>query len=183
MEFKISECYERMNEGDVILSYKGSITADLITNVLGLVELKLDSPQEQPNIRKRVYNVLVEILQNLFHHVDEPDISLREFGENFGIFVISRTDDGFLISTGNFIKEDRVDILKGKIDKINEMSKDDLKEYYKQVLNNQKFSEKGGGGLGLIDIAKRTGKKLEYDFYPFNSKFRFFNLNVYITRN
>ena len=172
-----------MNEGNVILSYKGSITADLITNVLGLIEIKLDDSIEKPNIKKRVYNVLVESLQNLFHHVDEPDESLSTYGNNFGVFVISEVSSGYLISTGNFIKTDVEGFLKERIDKINSMSKDDLKEYYKFVLNNQKFSDKGGGGLGLIDIAKRTGKNLEYYFYIYNEKYSFFNLNVYVIRN
>ena len=183
MGFNFNECYDRMNEGNVILSYKGSINADLITNVLGLIEIKLDDSVEKPNIRKRVYNVLVESLQNLFHHVDEPDDSLNTYGNNFGMFVISEVTNGYLISTGNFIKTDNQDILKEKIDKINSMNKEELKEYYKFVLNNQKFSDKGGGGLGLIDIAKRTGKNLDYNFYQFNEKFSFFNLNVYVLRN
>ncbi len=183
MEFNLTECFKRMNEGSVILSYKGSITADLITNVLGLIEIKLNDSIEKPNIKKRVYNVLVESLQNLFHHVDEPDESLNTYGNNFGVFVISEVSNGYLISTGNFIKSDNQGFLKEKIDKINSMSKDELKEYYKFVLNNQKFSDKGGGGLGLIDIAKRTGKSLDYNFYIFNEKYSFFNLNVYVIRN
>jgi hypothetical protein len=71
--------------------------------------------------------------------------------------------------------------LKEKIDKINSLSKDELKDFYKFVLNNQTFSEKGGGGLGLIDMARKTGNKLEYQFSSFNPEFDFFNLNVLIT--
>lgn len=183
MEFNINECFKKMNEGEVILSYKGSITADLITNVLGLIEIKLDDTVEKPNIRKRVYNVLVESLQNLFHHVDEPDDSLKSYGNNYGIFVISDVTNGYLISTGNFIKNDRQSNLKERIDKINSLTKDELKEYYKFILNSQKFTEKGGGGLGLIDIAKRAGKNLEYNFYNFNDKFSFFSLSIYVLRN
>jgi len=183
MSFSLNDCYERMNEGEIILSFKGSITADLITNVLGLIELKLEDTEERPNIRKRLYNVLVESLQNLFHHVDDPDLTLQGFDHNFGVFIISRLKDGYLISTGNFIKAERKALIKERIDKINSLSKDELKEYYKFVLDNQKFSEKGGGGLGLIDMAKRTSRKLDYAFYQLNAKYEFFNLNVYVLYN
>lgn len=181
--FDINTCYSRMNEGDVILSYKGSITADLITSVLGLIELKLEESPDKPNVKKRLYNVMVESLQNLFHHVDEPDESLNVYGNNFGVFVISRDIDGYIISTGNFIKSDKKSMLKQRIDKINSLSKEELKEYYKFILNNQNFSDKGGGGLGLIDMAKRTSRRLDYSFYPYNNKYEFFNLNVYISNN
>ena len=183
MSFSLNECYDKMNVGEVILSYRGSVTADLITNVLGLVEMKLEDSDEKPNIKKRVYNVLVESLQNLFHHVDEPDENLKEYGDNFGIFVISHSSDGYIISTGNFMKNSGSSSLEERIEKINSMSKEELKDFYKFVLNNQKFSDKGGGGLGLIDIAKRTGRKLDYSFYEFDKTYDFFNLNVFIARN
>ncbi len=183
MGFNLEDCYNKMNKGEVILSYKGSITADLITNVLGLIELKLEDSDEKPNIKKRIYNVLVEILQNLFHHVDDPDFSVEEYGNNFGVFVISKVVDGFQVSTGNFIKSERRQFIQNRLDKINSLTKEELKEFYKFVLNNQKFSDKGGGGLGLIDMAKRTSKKLDYTFYPYNGKFEFFSLSVHILNN
>jgi hypothetical protein len=184
MSFSLNECFENMNEGNVILSYKGSISAELITSVLGLIELKLDNTDEKPNIKKRIYNVLVESLQNLFHHIDEPDESLRnELGQRFGVFVISKVSNGYLISTGNLIKSEKKEELKSRIDKINMLSKDEIKEYYKFILNNQKFSEKGGGGLGLIDIAKRTSRKLDYSFTKLNNTFDFFNLKIFISNN
>ena len=51
---------------------------------------------------------------------------------------------------------------------------------YKFILNHQKLSAKGGGGLGLLDMARKTGNKLEYAFYDHDSDFSFFNLDVKI---
>lgn len=179
MSFFLNECYSRMNQGEVIVAYKGCISAEIISNTLNLVETKLDESVEQTLVRKKLYNVLVESLQNLYHHVDAiPDASESE--DNYGAFVLSKINDGFRISTGNFVKSDKAKILKEKIDKINSLSKEELKDFYKFVLNNQSFSEKGGGGLGLIDIARKTGNKLEYNFYDYNKDYDFFNLNVFI---
>ena len=67
-----------------------------------------------------------------------------------------------------------------KIDKINSMSKEELKDMYKFILNHQRLSEKGGGGLGLVDIARKTGNRLDYTFEKYNDTYYFFNLDVYI---
>jgi hypothetical protein len=171
-----------MNKGDVLLAYKGSITTELITNVLEVIESKLEDFKTASSIRKKVYNVLVETLQNLFHHIDDlPEEIKDEFDARFGVLVISREGDYYRISTGNFIDNSRVQPLKEKIDQINTLSRDELKDMYKYVLNYQKASPKGGGGLGLIDIAKKTGNRMEYEFNRYDDKYNFFTLNVFVT--
>jgi len=37
MQFDIDQYYSRMNSGEVILAYKGSISSELITNVLEIL--------------------------------------------------------------------------------------------------------------------------------------------------
>ena len=74
--------------------------------------------------------------------------------------MIGKIENEYSIITGNYILSANVEALKSKLDRINLMSKDELKEYYKEILNNDTFSEKGGGGLGMIDIARKSGQKL-----------------------
>ncbi|MBE9517877.1 MAG: hypothetical protein IMY68_04875 [Bacteroidetes bacterium] len=181
MSFDINEYYSRLNGGDVLMAFKGSISSELISNVLEVVESRMDEYRESSKIRKKVYNVLVESLQNLYHHIEVlPEVMQKEFDDKFGILVVSRQDDRYKISTGNFIGHDKVDVLRNKIDKINSMSRDELKDMYKFILNHQRLSEKGGGGLGLVDIARKTGNQLDYTFEKFDDAYYFFNLDVFI---
>jgi len=80
--------------------------------------------------------------------------------------------------TGNYIKNDKVSGFKSKLDKINSLSHDELKTYYKEMLNNEQMSEKGGAGLGMIDIARKTGEKLKYNFVELANGYSFFSLNI-----
>ena len=181
MSFDINEYYSRLNGGDVLMAFKGSISSELISNVLEVVESRLDEYDESSKIRKKVYNVLVESLQNLYHHIEDlPDPMRKDYDEKFGILVVSRLDDKYRISTGNFITKNKVDVLRSRIDKINSMSREELKEMYKFILNHQRLSEKGGGGLGLVDIARKTGNQLDYTFEKYNDLYYFFNLDVYV---
>ena len=182
MSFNIEDYYNKLNEGNVLLAYKGSITSELINDVLDTVEEKLDIENEASKVRKKVYNVLVETLQNLYHHIDDlPQAYHSSFESRFAILVVTKDDSAYKISSGNFIKSEKIKYLKEKIDKINSLSRDELKDMYKFILNHQKLSAKGGGGLGLVDIARKTGNKIDYKFENFNNEYYFFNLHIYIS--
>jgi hypothetical protein len=184
MSFDVNEYYSKLNSNDVLIAYKGNVSSELISNVLEVVEGRMDDYSEDSKIRKKVYNVLVESLQNLYHHIEILPAELKKkFDDKFGILVVSRVESKYKISTGNFVPQSKVKELKNKIDKINSMTAEELKDMYKFILNHQRLSEKGGGGLGLIDIARKTGNPLDYSFHEYNSEFSFFNLDVYIDFN
>lgn len=179
MSFNINEYYSKLSQRDVLLAYKGSITSELINEILEAVEEKLEKVNESGKTRKKLYNVLVESLQNLFHHIEETHEGIDEdLDPKFGILVIERDNDQYKVITGNFIRNVKINFLKEKIDKINSMTKDELKDMYKFILNHQKISAKGGGGLGLVDIARKTGKDMLYEFFPYDENYSFFNLII-----
>jgi len=174
--------YRTMEEENVILSFKGIVTAELLTSVLDIMESKMESMNEPPRIKKKVFNVLVECLQNLYHHLNE--ISENSTDENIdqksALLLIVRGKDNFLIRTGNYIKNENVDELKERLDNINSMDKDELKLYYQDSLNSSMVSAKGTAGLGMIDIARKSGNKLDFAFLKINEETSFFCLNVKI---
>lgn len=181
MSFNIRKYFDDLSKGDVVIAYKGSITSDLINDVLEAVEKKLDEANEEGKTRKKLYNVLVESLQNLYHHIEETHEGIEEeLDPKFGVLVIARENGEYKVITGNFVNSSKIKYLKEKIDKINSLNKDELKDMYKFILNHQKLSAKGGGGLGLVDIARKTGSKLVYSFYNYNDNYYFFNLEIKI---
>jgi hypothetical protein len=178
---KIYAIYKQLEERDVILSFKGMMTSELLTTILQIMESKMERFEERPKIKKKVFNILVECLQNLYHHVDE-DIDDADTAQNEmnSLFMISKTVSAYTITTGNYMKPKEVPNLKAKLDLINGMSREELKAYYKTVLNEGTMSEKGTAGLGMIDIARKSGKQLEYHFSPINDNLTFFSLSVKI---
>ena len=173
--------YDKMEQNNIMLSFKGDITSDLLTSILQIMEAKLDNFQEEPKVKKKVYNVLVECLQNLYHHMDEIAVG-QEAKIRSAIFMIGKIDGQYSIITGNYIKNENIRGLKKLLEDINILNKEELKEYYKEVLNNGEMSLKGGGGLGMIDIARKTGGKLNFDFTTVDDKYSFFSLNINISQ-
>lgn len=181
MMLDIYDFYDKMERNNILLSFKGDITSELLTSILQIMESKLDNLQEEPKIKKKVYNVLVECLQNLYHHMDEAGEGMEK--NRTAIFMIGKVDGQYNIITGNYIANENVTGLKNRLDEVNALSKEELKDYYKKVLNNGEMSLKGGGGLGMIDIARKTGQKLNYNFQPIDEKLAFFTLNIKISQN
>ena len=174
--------YRTMEEENVILSFKGIVTEDLVSSLLNIMEVKMESMHEEPRVRKKVFNVLVECLQNLYHHVDEGPIPItKEHLERKSAMVLIGKERGhFIIRTGNYINNDKVEGLKERLNKINSLDKEDLKTYYQNSLNSSVVSSKGTAGMGMIDIARKSGNKLEYDFLKINDETSFFCLIVKI---
>lgn len=179
MAMNIYDLYHRMESNKVVLSFKGDVTSELMTSILQIIEQRMDSMNEAPRLRKKVYNVLVECLQNLYHHIDEvPSETAKDGTDRSAIFMVSLNQNGYSITTGNYILTDRKPQFEERLERINSLDKAELKQLYKDVLNSDGRSDKGGGGLGMIDIARKTGNKLNYDFAPLNDDYSFFSLNI-----
>ncbi|MBC7552783.1 MAG: hypothetical protein H7257_02260 [Taibaiella sp.] len=176
--------YLQMEKEDIILSFKGDITKDLLSSVYQIIEARMEVEHEDHKRKKKFYHVLVECLQNMYHHME----SLQEHKGNLSpeqagsaIFMIGKGAAGsYLIITGNFILTENADALRNKIDVINGMNAVELKSYYLEKLGSAELSDKGGAGLGIIDIARKSGNKIEYDFQNLLDNFSFFTLTATI---
>lgn len=175
--------YKNMEKNNIILSFKGAITSELLSSVLQIMESKMEDLEESLKTRRKVFNVLVECLQNLYHHIDDFEIegTVEEVAKKkSAVFMISRNEEFYNVVTGNFLLAENIEKLTERIELINSFDKDELKAYYKSVLNNGEMSAKGGGGLGFIDIAKKSGQKLEYNIEKVDDTYAFFTLIVKI---
>jgi hypothetical protein len=146
-----------MEKNNILLSFKGAITDDLISAIIELIENKLELKNESSRIKKKVFNILVECLQNLFHHNEDYN---QQNGHDMSVMVV----------------------IKKNLNKINSLDKEGLKQLYKTVLTDGEYSDTGGAGLGLIDIGRKSSNPLEYGFIPFNENYSFFSLNVKINQ-
>lgn len=176
----IYDLYTKMECNNIMLSFKGDITSELMTSILHIMESRLENLNEEPKVKKKVYNVLVECLQNLYHHIDEVPANHKDKNNSgrSAIFMIGIGDHDYSIVTGNYMLTEKVESFKARLEKINNMSSEELKGLYKEILNNDRLSEKGGGGLGMIDIARKTGQKLNFNFVEINNQYSFFSLNI-----
>ena len=170
----IYDLHRTMMSQNLILVYQGDFTQESTKSILSMAERNLDSSGEDSSIKRKVFNVMVEALQNIVKHSDElVDGQTRSHA---AIFLIGKESNRYSIMSGNPVRKANVDKLKKTLDHINGLDKDGLKELYKEIIKNTTISEKGGAGLGFVDMARKSGGKLQFEFPEMNTDYCFFCL-------
>jgi hypothetical protein len=171
----ISQLESLMSENNVYLIWSGHISPDVGKEVLSFTETKLSEGDVESILRKRVFSILVEILENVSRY--SPG---RGPEEKFGmpLAMIRMEDNDYTLTTGNLILNTDVEELKGKLDIINAYDKVGLKELFRKSLSGQTIITDRTGNMGLIDMARKSGSKLEYQFEKLNDLFSYFILSV-----
>lgn len=168
--------FKELEDYNLSYVYKGIFNPNLTDKILSLSETNMNLTGESSKTQKKVYFVMVETLQNITRHQD-----LTQTEENHAFFVVLNKGGEYSLTSGNIIDDSKTAELSSSIDKINSLDPDGLKEYSKYVLENTGLSDKGGAGLGLIEMARKSGNKLLYHFRKLkdNSSFFYFNTKVH----
>jgi hypothetical protein len=173
--------FEGMQRDNLNYIYRGLFTQSITDSILSLTETNMDKAGEDQKIRKRVFTIMVEGLQNITRHQEVTGDDPIE--DKNGIFIIQNKNERYYITTGNPILKRNISTLTGQINKINSFDPEELKLYYKQVLNDNIISDKGGAGLGLIEMARKSGNKLMFEFVELSENYSYFYLNTEIAQH
>ena len=177
----VHEYHESMSSNKLNLVYEGEVNQSVTKAFTSLAEQSLNEDNEEPRTIKKVYHVMVECLQNIYKHSDEIN-TIGKGKKKQGIFLVAQDEKGYVVSTGNKIENEKIDGIKKSIDHINSLNAEEIKELYKKQITQGELSEKGGAGLGFIDICRKTGNPLEYRFENIDENKSFFILKTYIAK-
>lgn len=157
--------FDSLAMDEMALVFSGHFSDEATARVIELSNAQFKDG-DQHKLQRKTGFLIAECFQNIVRH-NESSI------EN-GYFLI-RNDKGVLyIASGNIISNEMIPKLTENLKHLNSLSKDELKEIYLQTLSNNEMSEKGGAGLGLIEMARKTGNKLSFDFKPVNDALSYF---------
>lgn len=177
----IYDLHRTMMSQRLIMVYQGDFTQETTKTILTMAERSLHSSEEDPTIKRKVFNVMVELLQNIVKH--NEDLIQAGSDSQHAIFLIGRDANRYAIMSGNPVQKNKVPELKGNLDRINGLDKDGLKDLHKEIIRNTTLSDKGGAGLGFVDMARKSGEKLWFDFPEMSDAYCFFCLRVHVSRD
>ncbi|HEX2976165.1 MAG TPA: SiaB family protein kinase [Bacteroidales bacterium] len=175
----IYDFHKLMNEKDIMLVYCGEFSQELNKTLLSFTERKFKSENVEDNTRRKIFNIMVEMLQNISknkidHAEGVPEISAA--------FILGANEDDYILISSNMIRNDQIVRLKERIDQVNSLDREGLKQLYKDVRLNASFSEKSGAGIGIIDIARKSENSLGYRFEKINEDFSVFSFLIRVTK-
>lgn len=178
----INEYYNKLLANEIILAYDGDISHQVMKAFASMVEEKLENENEDEAVQKKLYHVMVECLQNINRHADDQHSDNQNHYPGRGALLLSKTESHYRLITVNIITKKQVEGLKVFLTKINSLSQEALNELYRKQLVEGSISSKGGAGLGFIDIRRKTGNKMDYEFIKNNDDTSFFLIKITVTR-
>lgn len=124
-----------------------------------------------------MFYILVESMQNISRH--KATVHVPTDGSK-PILLIGKQDKTPYILTANPIKSDQIEELQSRIELINKTGVGQLRQLYREVLNEGEISAAGGANLGLIDIARKAGSEMQYGFDKIDDEHSYFILKINI---
>ena len=168
------EIYNLMLEEKIVMIRKGDFSQESILPIINLIEGNLKLQTNFSGSKKTTMYLMVELLQNISKH------ALKINKEREGIFMISKNNNKYTLSAGNYIDTDAVEQLKTNLESVAQLGKDELAKLYKQTLFKKEPNINGNAGIGLIEICKYSSEKIKFSFNKIDETISFFSLSVTI---
>jgi hypothetical protein len=155
----ISARLREQDGGEVLFEHFGPVDHAVVERLLALAEVRSLAQLDPLPLRKRLFNILVEGLENLHHHA-------LEVHKATSWALVVRAAGEYRLSFGNAMPQARATLLAHRVEILNEMSEEDLKAQYMQLLANDARTERGGAGLGLYTMARKSERPLVTHWLP-----------------
>lgn len=143
------------HNGRIELAFHGHVDEATSALLIEQMERKLgDSPA-----RRKVLRVAIELVQNLHHHAHPERAKDSRF-------LCVHQPNGWRLSTANAIDEKNAAELQLRIARLGELNADELRAEHRAHLSNGERSPHGGGGVGLLEIHRKSTGEVQLEFLP-----------------
>jgi len=149
-----------------------------LMSLMGILESQI---RKAPQVKKKFFNILVEMLQNIIHHGASP---AGKSNGRPGVFFVSEGPEVLELHSGNLVPASTRKALAGKLDLVNRSSLEELNELYNEKLFDFSSDQGKGAGLGILDMRIKSQQPLAYDlFNTDDTNHDFFTLRVDVKKN
>ena len=135
----------------------------------------IDTIDDKSATIRKISFLTVELLQNIVHHSDK-----NKKGETFAYYELMKDGENYVIKTGNLITKENTEGLEKRMKCVLSSTDEEVKEKILNRLQNSEFSDKGGAGIGLLSIKKRTGEGMSYNIEVFEGEYNFIHFEIII---
>jgi hypothetical protein len=175
IDFDLYDYYKTSKDKKIILSFKGTISQQLLIDIGEIIKARSDTLKGT----KRIFSVFIEMSQNVMYYSKERELdplSGKEYG--VGIVLFHETQEDFIVTSGNLAEKDKAEEIKQKVDELTQMDIFEVKECYKEIIRKPRKEGSKGAGLGLIDIVRKAEGLVECNVRNINKKESFLILST-----
>ena len=140
---------DHVEAGTVVFAHQGELDRTVMEHLMEVSEAHCIASAVGVATRKRLLNLLVEGLESIRNHAP-ADLAHTAFA----LLVFEPT--GYRLFFGNAAPQVIIASLSHRIGILNEMDEADLREHHLKLLANEGRTERGGAGLGLLTMARKS---------------------------
>ena len=174
---------EALDQSGVMVAYCGYMTEQVRAAVGETLKQKLTAEDIGTKTMRSVFAVFVEQMQNIIRYSAEQvrsDIKDETSSSDMsvGILTIGRENKVFVVQSGNLVRQEDVHALRARLERVQTMSKTELKSLYVEHLRRDTDGDSKGAGVGIVEMAWRASEPIEFDFSPVDEGHVFFALKT-----
>ncbi|MFT7615108.1 MAG: hypothetical protein ACI9J3_004096 [Parvicellaceae bacterium] len=150
--------FKLMSSCNTGLWYAGRINDTLTEEIIAISKSETFESNNSASDRKLAF-LMIESFQNIIRHGLNEDSNLP----SRSTFGLTKTNGLYNIFSSNHILQANKQSISSSINNLNLLSMDELNEAYRKQLSSGFISAKGGAGLGLIELRRKSGNPLQYN--------------------
>ncbi len=159
--------------------YSGLFHDEHTANLISLGEDAATSGGKERSHRQRLSFVMVEAYQNIVRHRARLSPEM-ERGTGRCLFLLRAKEQGDEVIAMDPVPDHETEQLKEVLARIGGADVKQLKELFLDRLRDGTRTVRGGAGLGLIEMARRSGNSIRHSLLPLDEEHRLFLLQVMV---
>lgn len=161
---------------NILLFYKGVFKKQIIASLSQYIENLI---ADYPLARRKLFKIFIELAQNIaFYSAEYEIVGSKKIG--LGTVMLEEHENYFIFASGNKAEREDVLHLKQKCDTINSYDRNNLRKFKRD--NRRMPTRKGGGNIGLIQIALTASSFLNYNISPVDGNYDYFTISVKVPK-
>jgi hypothetical protein len=173
---------EEITDNGIFLTFSGVLTHGFMVKLGDMLKSKMALFNVDKNVEMKIFSMVIEQAQNIIFYSAErmPVPAMGNEMMGVGTITVGLEDGHFFVVCGNMIPNANVEILRHKLTAIQKMSKEELKQFYKEQRRLPPGEDSKGAGLGFIEMARKASRAIEFAFRKLDDKNSFFTLKTTI---
>ncbi len=178
---RIAGLKDILSQSGIALSFSGCFSQGIIEEVGEAIKSYLKSGGDPKTRTRKLFSVYIEQTQNVKNYAASlPSSDENEKVMASGIMVSGERDGAYFVCSGNLVKNEHIAPLRKNLERLTQLDQKALSELYRERLKQDVSDDTTGAGLGLIEMARRASRPIEYDFAPRGDDYSFFTITVYV---
>ena len=159
---RLIRLFDALADEQMALLYGGRFPDAHTASLITLGEEVLGGEDTEKGLRSRTAFVMVEAYQNVVRH--RPPSRPGEPSDQCTFLFLHRPHCTEVV-TVNPVSEAEIPNLQMALQRLHGLGIEELKALFLQALKGGERTKRGGAGLGLIEMARRTGNALHHELY------------------